>query len=122
MRIGLLIQDLKSEYSKLIIKGTQKYCLENGIQLFVFITRAKNWNNDVYEYQHIACKELASAENVDGIILVTSTYCQNVPEEEHQSLVDELNILENLKERNKAAPPSKINSIINDKGYSFPSG
>lgn len=90
MRIGLIIQDLASEYSNSIVKGTKKYCLENDIQLFIFTIRSKTWNNGVFDYQHYACRSLATKYNVDGILLVTNTYCQNLPENEHESLIKEL--------------------------------
>lgn len=89
MRIGLLIQDIITEYSGMIIKGAKEYCLQNGIEFFVFIIRSKNWAGGVYDYQHYACKSLATDGNLDGIILVTSTYCQYFPKEQHKELVYE---------------------------------
>lgn len=93
MKFGLLIQDIITEYSSMIIKGARKYCLENNIQLFVFDIRSKNWNGGVYDYHHYACKSLATEANIDGILLITSTYCQYFSKDQHKSIVDELKYL-----------------------------
>jgi len=93
LRIGLLVQDLATDYSSKIVQGTKKYCNEHNIQLFVFIVRSKNWKNGSFDYQHFACKSLATKYNIDGILLVTNTYCQNLPKEEHYNLIKELTYL-----------------------------
>lgn len=91
MKIGLLIQDLASDYSSKIVKGTKKYCLEHDIQLFIFLVRSKNWNRGgSFDYQHFASKALATKFNVDGILLVTNTYCQSSPKEEHYGMIKKL--------------------------------
>lgn len=90
LRIGLIVQDLATDYSNKIVQGTKKYCVENNIQLYVYIVRSKNWKNGSFDYQHYACKSLATKGNIDGILLVTNTYCQNVPKEEHYDLINDL--------------------------------
>ncbi len=92
-RVGLIVQDLDTEYIQELTEGVQQYCYINGLQLFIFIVRAKNWWNGVFDYQHYATISLATKHNLDGLLLVTNTYCQHYPEEQRSGLVYELKYL-----------------------------
>ena len=92
-RVGLIVQDLDTEYIQELTEGVQQYCYINGLQLFIFIVCAKNWWNGVFDYQHYATISLATKHNLDGLLLVTNTYCQHYPEEQRSGLVYELKYL-----------------------------
>lgn len=92
-RIGLLVQDLDSEYMEYITDGAQRYCRENGHQLFVYIIRAVNWTAGSFDHGNYAALSLATKDNLDGILLVTNIYTQFAPKSRRQSLVEELSYL-----------------------------
>lgn len=89
-RIALLVQDLDSDYFNFMVNGAKKYCDEHGHQLFVYIIRGKDWNHGSFDYQLFSAVKLLTKQNVDGILLATNTYCQNVPEENREKLVKDL--------------------------------
>ena len=93
MRIGLIVQDLNSDYSREILKGVEKYCSENNIELFVFIARSKNWAYGTFDYQYFACTSLVTENNLDGILLITNTYLENLSDEEKDVAIKQLRIL-----------------------------
>lgn len=116
-KIGLIIQDLASDYSIKIVNGTKKYCSEHNIQLFIFIVRSKNWKQDRnFDYQHFACKSLATKHNIDGILLVTNTYCQNLPKEDHMNLIQDLMYLPVV---SFGAEVPSLSSVSGNEGQSF---
>ena len=93
MRIGLIVQDLNSDYSREILKGVEKYCSENNIELFVFIARSKNWAYGTFDYQYFACTSLITEKNLDGILLITNTYLENLSDDEKAGVINQLRIL-----------------------------
>ena len=93
MRIGLIIQDLNSDYSREILNGVEKYCSENSIELFVYIVRSKNWAYGTFDYQYYACTSLVTENNLDGILLITNSYLENLSDQEKVDVINQLRIL-----------------------------
>ena len=114
MKFGLFIQDFASDYSNNIVKGVRQYCVEHGIQLFIFTIRSQNWENGVFDYQHFACKFLATKNNIDGLVLVTNTYCQHIPAEKHFDAVRELTYLPVVSFGKEIHGISSVNSYVKD--------
>ena len=85
-RIGLIVQDLNSDYVTEILDGAKKFCNENDITLLTFIIRTKHWPYGIYDYQHYACKSLITKNNLDGILLISTTYLYYLENEEEKKL------------------------------------
>lgn len=92
-RMALLVQDLDSDYFSTMVEGAKRYCDEHGHKLIVYIVRAKNWTHGSFDYQPCATVKLVTEGNVDGILLATNTWCQNVEEEKREALVKEMSFL-----------------------------
>lgn len=114
MKFGLFIQDFASDYSNNIVQGVKQYCVEHDIQLFIFTIRSKNWENGVFDYQHFACKFLATKENIDGLVLVTNTYCQHLPAEKHFDAIKELTYIPVVSFGKEVQGISSVNSFVKD--------
>ena len=99
-RVGLIVQDLATDFIQELTEGVQHYCSLHDMQLFVFIVRAKNWWNGVFDYQHYACMSLATDKNLGSYLSkkldvkmhVWKDYCRvhNTFSEEHiKELINE---------------------------------
>ena len=110
-KVALLVQDLDSDYFNFMVEGAERYCKEHNLQLMIFIIRGKNWSHGSFDYQFYAAIKLVSKGNIDGILLATNTYCQNIPESKRADLVRELAFLPLV---SIGAPVPGISSICSE--------
>ena len=115
-KVALLVQDLDSDYFNFMVEGAERYCKEHNLQLMIFIIRGKNWSHGSFDYQFYAAIKLVSKGNIDGILLATNTYCQNIPESKRADLVRELAFLPLV---SIGAPVPGISSICSDNKGAF---
>lgn len=72
-RIGLLIHDSFSDYTKELIEGIRRYCAEKNYSLFIFSVGELGANYSAYDYQRRATSAFAEKNNLDGLIIASST-------------------------------------------------
>ena len=99
-----------------MVDGAQRYCEGHNQQLMIFIVRGKNWSHGSFDYQFYAATKLLTKGNVDGILLATNTYCQNIPVEKRADLVEELAFLPLV---SIGAPIPGLSSIVSDNKVAF---
>ena len=74
-RIALFVQNLTVEYSLSVAQGVASYFTQDkDVKLVIAQTNTPNYPAGFYEYQYWAAAELLKADDVDLIMIVTSTY------------------------------------------------
>ena len=93
LKIGLLIHDIDSDYSRQIINGVSQFCFSNNINLFIFPVRAKKWPYGAFDYQYQCMVNHISEKSLDGIIIATATQSHYISKDELYSFIESFNPL-----------------------------
>jgi diguanylate cyclase (GGDEF)-like protein len=75
MRLGMLVHGYTSEYPQNLIKGVERFCRENGIDLFIFLVGSPSWNNETSELLDWGLLSYVNRENLDGVVVLSGTIC-----------------------------------------------
>ena len=92
-KIGLAVHNIHEEYSIELIRGVEKYCSENDLQLLLFPINAQKSENHGFEYRAQSIKNLLTPENVDALILSSGTLSSFITKEEFIEYVKTLSPL-----------------------------
>lgn len=82
LRIGFIINDPSSDYSKALVAGMQKACYKYGCTLFVFPVGEFGHVYSQYAYQKRAVASFINKNNLDGLIFSTAVHATHVTNEE----------------------------------------
>lgn len=71
--IGVLIHDSHTDYTKEILSGICSFCKEKKCRTLIFPVGELGISYSPFEYQHRAIAAFANKNNIDGLIIATST-------------------------------------------------
>ncbi len=74
IRLGLLISQIDSGYTKLLIAGVSDWVKENGANLTIFSGRALN-SPYGYDYQNNVIYDYIKSAQIDALVMATGTQC-----------------------------------------------
>ncbi len=80
-RIALVVDYFEPEYTQRAFKGASDFLQKNDAELLLFQIGTINSLNFDYSYQDLAVASHLTLTNVDGMIFLTGTQINNVPEE-----------------------------------------
>lgn len=83
--IGVMIHDSYTDYTKEMISGISTFCNEKNCRILVFPVGELGISYSPFEYQHRAIAAFANRNNLDGLIIATSTQGNHVSK---QTLID----------------------------------
>lgn len=81
-RVGLLVNSFEPDYTTPIVSGVSSFCTSHNVQCFVFPARSRNWTLGPYEYQYNTLTALFTKENLDVLIVLSTTQLITVTKEE----------------------------------------
>lgn len=81
-RIGLAVHNIHEEYSIELIKGVEKFCLENNYQFIIVPISAKHAEQHGFEGRQQAIKEIITRNNFDAVIVSAGPMCTFITKEE----------------------------------------
>lgn len=99
LRIGLMVNDIESEYTLPILEGVTKYCQEENIECYVFLTRTKTLgesHSKFYSSNYFIITKLFNEHNLDGLLTVTPTQCIFISKEDFQDFLKSLKPLKSV--------------------------
>lgn len=109
--LGLLIHDSYTDYTKEMISGIMEFCNQNDCSLLVFPVGELGISYSPFEYQHRAIAAFANSNNIDGLIIATSTQGNHVP---HSELVDYVHTFSDIPKVSIGIEIDKVPSLIVD--------
>lgn len=109
--LGLLIHDSYTDYTKEMISGIMRFCNEHNCSLLVFPVGELGISYSPYEYQHRAISAFANSNNIDGLIIATSTQGNHVP---HSELVDYVHTFSDIPKVSIGIEIDNVASLIVD--------
>ncbi|MCQ2573586.1 MAG: GGDEF domain-containing protein [Treponema sp.] len=77
-RIGFIINDASSDYSKGLVKGMQQACYENNCSLFIFPVGEFGMSYSPYGYQKRAVASMITKYNLDGLVFSSAVHGSHV--------------------------------------------
>ena len=76
--IGILLHSLTVEYSIEILHGIKTYFEDKDVRLVIAPTKDPHCDMGVFDYQCWASAEYLFSEQVDGYIIISSSYCSRI--------------------------------------------
>lgn len=80
-KIGILINDVYSDYTRELIAGVSDTCKKNNAACYIYPVGELGSNYTPFEYQRRAAAYFATSNNIDGLILASSTQGNHVSQE-----------------------------------------
>lgn len=111
LRIGVMVYDFEPEYSLELIRGVSDFCREHETECMVFLTRSKNRIYTVYDNQAYTITQLMNRQNIDGLVIISTTQCMYIAKEEFEK---ELSIFENIPTASIGVKLDSVISVIVD--------
>ena len=88
MKIGIVINNLISDYEKEFLSGVSKFCEENNCVPLLFPIGELNSPYFPFEYQQKIISSLITKNNVDGIIIASAILGNHVTKDEFSSYIN----------------------------------
>ncbi len=82
LKFLVMTEEISTDYSKIIIKGINKFCNENDIDCVICNIRHPKYSLGVFEYQFWAASELINTQCIDVVIVLSGIYCSSYTPEE----------------------------------------
>lgn len=79
--IAVIVEEIWSPYTREILSGIFDYFKNRDVDILVSLLRLPNFREDTFDYQYMAATELLKTKEIDSIILVSPSFCANIPME-----------------------------------------
>ena len=87
-RIGILLNDINSDYVKEIVDGARSLCSEKGLPLFIFPIGELNFSYHPFDYQKRVLAQFCNKSNVDGLVVCSSVLEKFSKKEEFEAFLN----------------------------------
>lgn len=86
-RIGVLLNDVNSDYVKEIVDGVFSVCQKNGSPLFDFCVGELDYSYRPFDYQQKVLARLCNKANIDGLVVCSAVLGNHIPKERLEEYV-----------------------------------
>lgn len=86
-RIGVLLNDVNSDYVKEIVDGVFSVCQKNGSPLFDFCVGELDYSYRPFDYHQKVLARLCNKANIDGLVVCSSVLGNHIPKERLEEYV-----------------------------------
>lgn len=87
-RIGILLNDINSDYVKEIVDGARSLCMEKGLPLFLFPIGELNFSYHPFDYQKRILTHFCNKSNIDGLVVCSSVLEKFSKKEDYAAFLD----------------------------------
>ena len=86
-RIGVVLNDVNSDYVKEIVDGISSVCEKNESPLFDFCVSELNFSYRPFDYHQKALCNFCNSKNIDGLIICSAVLGNHSKKEELEAFV-----------------------------------